>query len=67
MEYELCASCATAVANDDTTHLTPEEAADFLGFMEKTGWLTMGDNIDGSVNCDCCGCYAYADGVRFYD
>ena len=55
--YQLCTSCAVAVAYTDFTALDTEGTATVLAFMAETGYLVPAEDIDppGYWLCECCG------------
>ncbi len=55
--YQLCTSCAVAVANGDMSGLDTDNAAEVLAFMADHGYLVPADDIDppGYWLCECCG------------
>ncbi|MFW0797633.1 hypothetical protein AAFP30_27775 [Gordonia sp. CPCC 205515] len=55
--FQLCNSCAVAVAYGDMSGLDTENTAEVLAFMDHHGLLVVADDIDppGSWLCECCG------------
>lgn len=55
--YQLCTSCAVAVAYTDLTALGTDSTARVLAVMAKTGYLVPADDIDppGQWPCEGCG------------
>ena len=55
--YQLCNSCAVAVAYGDMSGLDTESTAEVVTFMADHGYLTPAEDIDppGYWLCECCG------------
>lgn len=55
--YQLCASCAVAVAYGDMSGIDADNAAEVVAFMADHGYLVPADDIDppGYWLCKCCG------------
>ena len=55
--YQLCTSCAVAVAYADMSALDTESTAQVLAFMAETGYLVPAEDIDppGQWPCEACG------------
>ena len=55
--YQLCTSCAVAVAYGDMTALDTESTAEVLAFMADHGYLVPAEDIDppGEWPCEACG------------
>ncbi|MFI8775377.1 hypothetical protein ACIGKQ_24965 [Gordonia sp. NPDC062954] len=55
--YQLCTSCAVAVAYGDMSGIDTDNATEVLAFMENHGYLVPADDIDppGYWLCECCG------------
>ncbi|AZZ82434.1 MULTISPECIES: hypothetical protein [Gordonia] len=55
--YQLCTSCAVAVAYGDMSGLDTDNAAEVLAFMADHGYLVPADDIDppGYWLCEACG------------
>ncbi|MBD0862605.1 hypothetical protein IA539_15490 [Gordonia sp. zg691] len=55
--YQLCTSCAVAVAYGDMSGIDTDSSREVLAFMDDHGYLTLADDIDrpGYWLCECCG------------
>ena len=55
--YQLCTSCAVAVAYADMSALDTDSTAEVLAFMAETGYLVPADDTDppGEWPCEACG------------
>lgn len=50
----ICHSCAVVVANDDTSHIDPEDLDVIEATMEAVGRVAVGAPVDGYIRCGLC-------------
>lgn len=56
--YTLCASCANAITNDDSSILDVVSADTVAAFLKSVGLLAVDESFElmSFASCDCCGC-----------
>lgn len=50
----VCRSCAVVVANDDLSHIDPDDLHVIEATMEAVGWVAVGPPVDGYIRCYLC-------------
>lgn len=65
--YALCASCANAVANDDSSALDVVGADTVSAFLGSVGLLAVDEQFEpmSFASCDCCGCSLMSQSVAY--